>query len=178
MSKIWAEVLFITTHLYKKDKTENTKTRIHKPDKKHFITDFNLLFYYCFFFHRPSRYLGTFCVVTWTELASATWCWCVTSSPWWSGRKWRTSVPLLTSSIHSWGSVFGPQVFFNITGLFLSDGIIHVQISYSYTRIKSITLKSLKFLHLPPPQQIKAGIFIFMVTQFLLILQVYPLSMN
>lgn len=80
------------------------------------------------------------------ELASATWCWCVTSSPWWSGRKWRTSVPLLTLSILSWGSVFGPQAFFNNTDLFLSDGIINVQISYSYTRIKSITLKSLKFL--------------------------------
>lgn len=106
----------ITTQLYKKDKTENTKMQIHKPDKKNFIIDFNVLFYYCFFFfHRPSRYLGTSCAVTWTELASATWCWCVTSSPWWSGRKWRTSVPLLTSSIRSWGSVFGPQAFFNIT---------------------------------------------------------------
>lgn len=153
--------------------------QIHKSDKKHFIIDINLLFYYCFFFfHRPSRYLGTSCAVTWTELASATWCWCVTSSPWWSGRKWRTSVPLLTSSIRSWGSVFGPQAFFYITGLFLSDGIIHVQRSYSYTRIKSITHKILKILPLPPPQQIKTRNFIFMVTQFLWILWVYPLSMN
>lgn len=87
-------------------------------------------------------------------------------------------MPLLTSSIRSWGSVFGPQAFFKITGLFLSDGIIHVKISYSYTRIKSITLKSLKFLPLPPPQQIKTGNFIFMVTQFLWILWVYPLSIK
>lgn len=48
----------ITTQLYQKDKTENTKMQIHKPDKKHFIIDFNLLFYYCFFFPQTIQVFG------------------------------------------------------------------------------------------------------------------------
>lgn len=48
----------ITTQLYQKDKTENTKMQIHKPDKKHFIIDFNLLFYYCFFFSQTIQVFG------------------------------------------------------------------------------------------------------------------------
>ena len=73
--------------------------------------DFILIFCNCLYVHsRQSRYLATFCVVTWMEPALGTWCWCVISSLQSSGRKWRTSELSPMSSIHSWGSVFSLSI--------------------------------------------------------------------
>lgn len=153
--------------------------QIHKSDKKHFIIDFNLLFYYCFFFPQTIQVFGN---VLCGNLDGACFrymmlmCDFITVVEWKEVEDFRAFAHVVYPfmGVSFWSS----SLLLIITGLFLSDGIIHVQRSYSYTRIKSITHKILKILPLPPPQQIKTRNFIFMVTQFLWILWVYPLSMN